>query len=1202
MAPRLSFLQLHGYKTFANLTPFDLSARITAIVGPNGSGKSNIADCIRWVLGEQSFSLLRGRKTEDMIFSGSEARPRLGMASATITFNNEDGWMPIEFSEVAVTRRAYRDGDNEYLVNGQRVRLKDVSELLYPSGLAERTYTVIGQGLVDAVLSLRADERRRLFEEAAGIGLYRSRREEALRRLDSTRRNLERVQDILIELTPRLASLERQARRAREHAQAVGELRSSLREWYGYHWQHAQGELAVAQENARLQDQKLNSVRLEQSERDRQITDLRHKIQVIREQLGGLHHELAELHSRREAVSRDLAVAGESSRLLEKQLEDTEPDLLNLAVQIDQAQSMLVSSNSELENCQQEIDEATSQLASTQLELAELKSARLQFESSLLAAQRRVAELSDSQGQLSALLSGNQARLSRLKSSLEENQLELAASGKRLEEMKVTCDSAIKNAAAEEKAVRLLERQLSDQQEKTEKAEGKRSALADQRSRKAAELVGWQAQLEILLQSEAALSGYAPGTRLLLEAATRGSLPGIVGAVSDLLDVPPELETPIAAALGEFVDSVVIERSIDEALDLLSNEHSRGILLPLHQLSPDSSHTAGRAGSEDYIGMAAELVNCPEHLRPVISLLLGDVLVVRDRLAARRVLSANRYEGRVVTLAGEVFHSSGLIQSSTADKRSSANVLGRKRQHAELDHLIAEARRQLEKFDDRLTTAVQQLENLKTGLLKLNQEKESQAESWRLRLTEVHRLELDLDKERQVSKFIEQQMDGYHVEIQEVVAEIQLQEGSLARIAAELDLARLETRNLQSRLSEYSSDEISTRVSYWSTQVAIAEARRLAINDRIKERQNSLEQLTSSRESVENRRSGLATALQELKAQKEELQTQDMQIGERLKSQQALIDPGEAELVILEKDLEQSLEFESTFRQRLSMAEQLNAQTRIHLDRKQEALQSLQRRIEDDFGLVAFEYAQEISGPKPLPLEGMVEQLPHVTSLPPGLEEAIHRQRLQIRRLGPINPEAQEEYQEVSDRHHFLTSQVSDLTKADEDIRQVIRELDELMERDFQKTYYAVAEEFKEIFTRLFGGGSARLVLTNPDDISSTGIDIEARLPGRRSQGLALLSGGERSLTATALVFALIRVSPPPFCVLDEVDAMLDEVNVSRFRELLNELSQKTQIIIITHNRNTVQVADVIYGVTMGRDSVSQVLSLKLDELGDLVE
>lgn len=1202
MPRRLSFLELHGYKTFANLTPFDLSARITAIVGPNGSGKSNIADCIRWVLGEQSFSLLRGRKTEDMIFSGSESRARLGMASATITFNNEDGWMPIDFSEVAVTRRAYRDGDNEYLVNGQRVRLKDVSELLYPSGLAERTYTVIGQGLVDAVLSLKADERRRLFEEAAGIGLYRSRREEALRRLESTRRNLERVQDILLELTPRLASLERQARRAREHAQAVEELRSSLREWYGYHWQLSQSELAEAQENARLQEHRLQSVRTEQAERDRQISEYRRQIQLRREQLNALHHELAGLHGGRESVSRDLAVAEESSRLLEKQREAADPELVSLAVQIEQVQAGLSASSSEVETFQQDIDEASAQLASTQAELEALKSRRQQLEIDLQAAQQRLAELTDNQGQLSALMAGNRARLSRLEQSLEDDQHDLASSRARLQEYRAAIEADGKKLSALEKSLRDCERRLAAQQQKIAASEALRTGLAEQRSRTTAGLAGLQAQLDIFLQAEALLSGYSPGTRLLIEASRQAILPSVRGALHDLLDVPPELETPIAAALGEYIDSVVLEQDVDAALDLLFSEHGRAILLPLHDLVRVTHASDIATESQEFIGVASQLVGCAAELRPVVDLLLGKVLVVRDRSAARKLLPAQRNGERVVTLSGEVFHSSGVIQSATADARSDSGILGRKRQRRDLERQLAEGAAHSDKLGAKLLACERRLEELKTGLAALFAEKDEHEGSWRLKLADLHQLELENDKETQKAGFVEQQVESNRRELQAVAEDLQEQEQAQAASALELESARQKQHRLQAGLAEYSTEDIAARTAYWSTQLAMARARLASTHERIAERRKTLEQLASSRELIETRRTELADALQQLAGEKERLQEQGKQISERLKSQQGLIEPAEAALQLLEKDLEQALESESTFRQRLSMAEQLNAQTRIHLDRKQEALASLRRRIEDDFGLVAFEYAQEISGPKPLPLEGMVEQLLQVTSLAPGLEEAIHRQRLHIRRLGPINPEAQAEFAEVSERHQFLTSQVGDLTRADEDIRQVIKELDELMERDFQKTYYAVAAEFKDIFTRLFGGGSARLVLTNPDDISATGIDIEARLPGRRSQGLALLSGGERSLTAAALVFSLIRVSPPPFCVLDEVDAMLDEVNVVRFRELLNELSQNTQIIIITHNRNTVQVADVIYGVTMGRDSVSQVLSLKLDELGDLVE
>jgi chromosome segregation protein len=371
---------------------------------------------------------------------------------------------------------------------------------------------------------------------------------------------------------------------------------------------------------------------------------------------------------------------------------------------------------------------------------------------------------------------------------------------------------------------------------------------------------------------------------------------------------------------------------------------------------------------------------------------------------------------------------------------------------------------------------------------------------------------------------------------------------------------------------------------------------------RLSERQERVRRVERSAAVVSERLSGLAATRETSLKRLAELRAENETVAEQIRRLNAQIEPAEAAVEAMEAESERLQKTEAEARQNLSLADHTNSQARLTLARRQESLQSLQRRIEEDFGLVAFEYEAKVSGPMTLPLEGMVEQLPRVHKLSPDVEENIKRQRAQLRRLGAINPEAQAEYQEVKTRYEFLTTQVADLQHAEDDIRQVIAELDEIMHREFRRTFEAVAEEFRVIFTRLFGGGSARLILTDPDDLNATGIDIQARLPGRRAQGLALLSGGERSLTAVALVFSLLKVSPTPFCILDEVDAMLDEMNVGRFRELLRELSAVTQFVIITHNRNTVQAADVIYGITMGRDSASQVLSLKLDEVADLVD
>ena len=363
MPARLRSLELQGYKTFAARTVFEFADSITAIVGPNGSGKSNIADALRWVLGEQSYSLLRGKKTEDMIFAGSEQRSRAGMASATILFDNSDDWLPIDYSEVAVARRAYRDGQNEYLLNGQRVRLRDVSELLSESGLAERTYTIIGQGLVDAALALKAEERRRLFEEAAGIGLHRSRREEAVRRLDVTQRNLDRVQDILAELRPRVRSLERQARRAEEYEQIKADLRQVLREWHGYHWHRAQRELSEARRKAKRQEITLESTRQAQANYHQKLRSLRSRVQEIREQLSSHHRESSQLHNQREEVNRQLAVLDERQRSLAELRRNLQTDLLRVKEEISLEQNRIEEAARDISRLEEDLTEARDQAA-----------------------------------------------------------------------------------------------------------------------------------------------------------------------------------------------------------------------------------------------------------------------------------------------------------------------------------------------------------------------------------------------------------------------------------------------------------------------------------------------------------------------------------------------------------------------------------------------------------------------------------------------------------------------------------------------------------------------------------------------------------------------------------------------------------------------------------------------------------------------
>jgi len=1204
MPSRLKSLELHGYKTFASQTGFVFAEAVTAIVGPNGSGKSNIADSIRWVLGEQSFSLLRGKRTEDMIFSGSELRPRASMASATLIFDNSDGWLPIDFSEVAITRRAYRDGENEYLLNGQRVRLKDISEMLARSGLAERTYTVIGQGLVDAALALKAEERRRLFEEAAGIGLYRSRREEALRRLDTTRHNLERVQDILAELLPRLRSLERQARRAQEYDQVRADLRILLRDWYGYHWHQSQHELTEAHEAARKSEAILRQERQDHAVIDDNLTSFRERLSGLRARLNSWHHQTSQLHGRRENISRDLAVADERTRALNESRQRLHDEMVRLEDELGLHRERLIDADRELDSLTIELQEACTHLESARQALQAQQDERAKAEEAVYEARQSLSTLLAQHSSLQARLTERQAQARRQGENLQTaiGDVETVERELKITEARLT-KAAQKRSKAEENRQTCEDTLLTLQQKLTEGEIARRKTL-ENRSGLQTELARLTAQADVLDQAENAFTGYANGTRLLLQAARETRLKGVRGALSGLIEVPAEYEAAITAGLGEFTDAVILEGEarVEEALQNLSTEIVRAALLPLDALFPSPEVSALIPPDASW---ATGLVQCAPELRPAIDLLLGNAWVVSDRRVARDLVRKLRSGSqavpdiRIITMGGEVFHASGPI---VVGQEGKAGTLGRQRQRRELRVKIGEVEPHLRKLEETLRQVDRALSQLRTDEEQLKNECNRTRAVERATQAAYLKEDLAFEKTHRQHQFLREVRVRLENEISSASSETQQIAKDIAGLEEPIQQARDYLREKDAILVGLSVDELQMQVSHWNTQAAVVERAVEDAQNKLHERQLTMDQAIKGKQTTQERWTEIQAAQDTLEKEKVGLRETEKAVNAEIGELQILIEPSEKELETVEAQQEQAQIVEAKARQALSQAEHYHAQARINLARRQETLDGLRQRIEDDFGLVAFDYADDVSGPTPLPLDGMVEQLPRLIDLPMDLEENIKRQRAQLRRMGPINAEAQKEHEEVKQRYEFLTMQVADLHEAEAGIKEVIAELDLLMEREFRKTFDAVAREFRDIFSRLFGGGTARLVLTDPQDLTMTGIDIEARLPGRREQGLSLLSGGERSLTASALVFALLKVSPTPFCVFDEVDAMLDEANVGRFRELLEELAQSTQFIIITHNRNTVQVADVIYGVTMGRDSASQVVSLKMDEVSHIVE
>ncbi len=1296
---KLQHLEVQGFKTFATKNEFVFPTGITAIVGPNGSGKSNIADAVRWVLGEQSYSVLRGKRTEDMIFAGSEQRPRAGMAEAFLTLDNTNGWLPVEFSEVVIGRRAYRSGENEYLINGSRVRLKDVMELLGASGLARRTYTVIGQGLVDQALSLRPEERRTLFEEAAGIAHYQSKRDEALRKLDETQRNLERARDILAEIGPRLRALQRQSERSQQYERLVGELRDLQRTWYGYHWGRAQVALRLARQAADAQTTVLNEHQQVSDTLGDRLNQLHDEQAALRTRLVEWQRQSATLHSQAEAVQRDLAVMTERARSLKQQQAELEAELQPLqdqrAAQVGratQAEAELAALSAQLAQYQADLTAAQAALAQRQTERQNIAQARRAAEDRAF---KFASEASDRRNR--------RAQLAERKADLERQQAEHAAEQAKLQ---AEIDDQRQTIAEVEADVAALVTQGNTYKAQAEAkaaaiaaCQSRVSALDDELAQARAAETELRARYEALGQVRTDLVGFDAGARAVLAA----QLPGVRGAVASLISVGAEWERAIEAALGPDVQAIIADDwAVVESVS--GRSLGRATLLPLaslrglaeqrqrkqHELAERQererraqieqqqraqrlqteqrlrkqrgmieqrrrerrelierryremdevrpwwrklvdqvfgkpalpteftadielddvlsvgqdgilptekfthSESVGQVGNLSY---ASSIVTCDDAIRSAIEALLGDVALADDLTAAHKLLPDLPPGMRIVTRGGEVLRHSGSVTVGAADASGagSTGLLSREREWRELASQVAAAHQrtaQVEAARDHEAARQTALERERAGILKsldeLSRHTRSRTQERDVLARAAERLDQQITWQTTLVKQTQSELDQLLEKDEALAAE-------LFTLTARQTEAESDIRVADAKLAALPLQELDAQVTQIKTFSAVAGQAAQGQQAIVRNERNALTQVEtqiagrtaraaqSSRESVE-----LETKLQAQQIRAGEFAAQIAELDTRLQ-------PAQAELARLEAEQQILVGQERTARARLHELESHHNTAVLEAARREDELNNLHARIDEDLGLVDMEMG-EATGPVPLPLKPIVEELPTVAELPEGIETEIQRRKAQLHRIGPISPEVQAEFKETQERHAFLTTQSTDLEKAIASLNQVIAELDELMRKAFVETFRAIAEEFKNTFNQLFGGGTAKMVLTDPDNITLTGVDIIARPPGKRQQGLALLSGGERTLTAAALLFAILKVRPTPFCFLDEVDAALDEANVSRFRDMLKELSASTQFVVITHNRGTVEAADTIYGITMSTDSASRALSLKLE-------
>lgn len=1199
MVRRLDSLDLQGFKTFATMARLEFPGQITAIVGPNGSGKSNISDSIRWVLGEQSYSLLRAKKTEDMIFSGSQQRPRAGMVSVTLTFNNEDGWLPIDYAEVSVSRRAYRDGQNEYLLNGQKVRLKDISELLAQTGLAEMSYTVIGQGLVDVALALKPDERRQLFEEAAGIGLYRSRKEEALRRLETTRKNLDRVLDIMTEIRPRLRSLERQAARYTEFQQHSTDLQALLREWYGYHWHQKQQDLSNVRNAYQDQEKHLGVLRQKYAEAEAKVEEARQSLQQNRKALEAAHNELSTYHREQEQSTRELAIIDERRRSYSQQRSDLEIDIANLQETIKELELQEASFMQEIEQRQAEYEAAADEVHRADQQLAELSGQKEAAEHQLAATRKRRVALETESVQISA-------RLDELRNRLQSLQADRAKVENSIQKLSAQKEALEKDVASFESAYQAAEGQVAEVEAEIEAIDRQVEALRQEKlalaeTNKALETsqAKLRTQLDVLEQAEAALSGYSEGSKVVLEDVKKGKLPGGIEPFSKHLIVEEKYERALSAALGELTDLLIVPSS-DQGLVinyLESQDRDRVALLFPNGATP-SRMNRDLARRKGVLGIASDFIQAEPAYQAWVNALLAEIIFVEDRSAALAIQSELQGSQKAVTLKGLVFQANGVLISG---QNAAGKRIGRTRRKNEmlaelsaLEQKIIAQQKKTAELDSTLEGSLAELQSLNARLHEDERQRDAQRKQWQETQDAFTRVEEQIVwHQERLAGAVKAQQDTHQLIEQD---DLKLEN---ARIQVS-ELVEEEKHDLET-VNEYPVFDLQQELNHWQTHQIVTQNALGSARQRQQDHHKRLVEAQERLTTQQSRMKALTDGLEEIGEKEAALREVVAQVTASIRQvEETRITPLSETVLEAEKTAVALQKMEEQDHQEVIIAERQYTQLQLELSRRNDHLQNLQQRIEDDFGLVSFDYEQQMDGPKPLPFDGgLIEDLPRVQEIPDTLENDIKHLKAIIRRIGSINPEAQQEYLEVRERYEFLTDQIEDLEKASKGLREVVEELDGLMERDFIKTFKAVNQEFSVYFTRLFNGGEARLLFSDEENPVEGGVDIEARLPGRRSQGLALLSGGERSLTAVALIFALLKVSPTPFCILDEVDAMLDESNVGRFIDLLKDLSAKTQFVIITHNRNTVQAADVIYGITMGRDSTSQMISLKLEEVDE---
>lgn len=1195
-------VEVHGFKSFADRHRFDFAPGVTAVVGPNGSGKSNVAEAVRWALGEQSARSLRARKTEDVIFSGSDKRRQLGMAEVTLVLDNSDQWMPVDFSEVSVTRRAYRSGESEYLINGQRVRLMDVHDLFRRAQVGQNSYAMMSQGLVDEVLALRPVERRDLIEEAADVHRHRIELNRAERRLTETRDNLGHVRMLIHEVEPRLKQLERQSARAERFKVLQAQLSDALQVYYEHELRAAQEALTAARARHDQQAQAFQSARIEVDAvlgRADAIDGRVHELRMALERAQSVDRTLTEEGLR---LQQAVALAEQRLELLAVRREEVEAELAAMppiledegdpATEAAALESRVLAARATLEREQEALRSADEAARTLLRALAEAEARRTRLDAELVDTERRLAGYEAAAERRATERTAARERRDAAKHELREyGRRVLALDQERIQ---------LTFAAQETRRRRdVAERQLEEQLRVAVEAN-------DALRQASARVQQLRERLDILATlSEQAFDATSTAQALLNAADERrpdGSpvVPGVVGIVSRLLRVPDGLDRAIEAALAEHLSAVVVEKESDAAAAIEYLRETGGgalTLFPLERIP--HLYPLNLFNERGVIGVAARLVRVEQRFRPLIDTLLGRVIVVENYEVATRMV--RRGLGSVVTKNGILLRQGGSMYGGGSGAGS--ETFGVIRELETLPAEIEQATLAEDRERARLARAEDAVADARDAVTAARRLVDEAEERRRLQEEARTRLRRDLGAlagQMRVTHVALREDPSDATAIEEARARCQSIHAGLQAVAAEIVRLRDQTEAVSAE-----RDAVALRVSTATGAVAAAEGDRDSAQKRQAQR---AEERRQARERLDQRQSLLAAARRESEDIELALRDQRAQLANNrtaLAAASEAVGPAHAALADALTEQRELAASRGDAQNRLLTSERDMLASDAALRQAAAHVQSLQQQVAEE-GLEVAPDGSIRPAPRaeaePAPEDAHAPALPAPAGGadvdPEELRKRITELRASIRNLGPVNIDALDDLTEERDRHDFLSHQVTDLEAAEAELRVAIRDLEKLIRTRFDETFGVVNANFQSYFHRFFGGGHAELRIVEPDgEGGEAGVEIAAQPPGKRVSSLNMLSGGERSMTSVALLFALLSVNPAPVCVMDEVDAALDEANVGRFVETLSELAQRSQFIIITHNRRTTEAADAIYGISMGEESTSQVLSLSLAEL-----